>query len=168
MVPNEIQLFLSFSMKELEKDMAMLRNGMKEVGREVEFYRTQPPVNGDRYVNLHWKWCFLSILESSNLSYFLKPTGEQKSLKMPNPLAICTQFLQFSSLKYSMPSTITCPWFETALNYKPRILDPKIEEFPCLVHKLSVQTSISTNTNRSTYNINRSEKWGKKYTNHRL
>ena len=39
-------------MKELEKDMAMLRNGMKEVGREVEFYRTQPPVNGDRYVNL--------------------------------------------------------------------------------------------------------------------
>ena len=53
MVPNEIQFFLSFSMKELEKDMAMLRNGMKEVGREVEFYRTQPPVNGDRYVNLH-------------------------------------------------------------------------------------------------------------------
>ena len=50
---NEIHFFLSFSMKELEKDMAMLRNGMKEVGREVEFYRTQPPVNGDRYVNLH-------------------------------------------------------------------------------------------------------------------
>ena len=37
-------------MKELEKDMAMLRNGMKEVGREIEFYRTQPPVTGDRYV----------------------------------------------------------------------------------------------------------------------
>ena len=50
---NEIHFCLSFSMKELEKDMAMLRNGMKEVGREVEFYRTQPPVNGDRYVNLH-------------------------------------------------------------------------------------------------------------------
>ena len=63
-------------MKELEKDMAMLRNGMKEVGREVEFYRTQPPVNGDRYVNLHLKQCFLSILEFSNLSYFLKPTGK--------------------------------------------------------------------------------------------
>ena len=29
-------------------------------------------------------------------------------------------------------------WFETALDYKPQILDPKIEEFPCLVHKLSV------------------------------
>ena len=37
-----------FSMKELEKDMAMLRNGMKEVGREVEFFRTQTPLNGDR------------------------------------------------------------------------------------------------------------------------
>ena len=37
-------------MKELEKDMAMLRNGMKEVGREIEFYRTQTPVTGDRYV----------------------------------------------------------------------------------------------------------------------
>ena len=38
------------SMKELEKDMAMLRNGMKEVGREIEFYRTQTPVTGDRDV----------------------------------------------------------------------------------------------------------------------
>merc|ERR1712223_754122 len=38
------------NMKELEKDMAMLRNGMKEVGREIEFYRTQPPLNGDRYL----------------------------------------------------------------------------------------------------------------------
>ena len=37
------------SMKELEKDMAILRNGMKEVGRELEFFRTQPPTNGDRY-----------------------------------------------------------------------------------------------------------------------
>lgn len=38
------------NMKELEKDMAMLRNGMKEVGREVEFFRTQTPLNGDRYL----------------------------------------------------------------------------------------------------------------------
>ena len=28
--------------------------------------------------------------------------------------------------------------FETALNYNPWILDPEIEEFPCLVYKLSV------------------------------
>lgn len=45
---SEFQLSIYSSMKELEKDMAMLRNGMKEVGREVEFYRTQTPVNGDR------------------------------------------------------------------------------------------------------------------------
>lgn len=38
------------NMKELEKDMAILRNGMKEVGRELEFFRTQPPANGDRYL----------------------------------------------------------------------------------------------------------------------
>ena len=35
--------------------------------------------------------------------------------------------------KYRTHAIITCSWFETALNYKPRILDPKIEEFPCLV-----------------------------------
>lgn len=37
-------------MKELEKDMNMLRNGMKEVEREIEFFRTQPASNGDRYL----------------------------------------------------------------------------------------------------------------------
>ena len=43
-----------------------------------------------------------------------------------------------SVYKYSMGAIITHSWFETALNYKPRILDPKFEEFPCLVHKLFV------------------------------
>ena len=38
------------SMKELEKDMTLLRSGMKECGREVEFYRGQPVTNGDRYL----------------------------------------------------------------------------------------------------------------------
>ena len=33
---------------------------------------------------------------------------------------------------------ITGSWFETALNYKPQILGSKIEEFPYLVHELSV------------------------------
>ena len=38
-------------MKELEKDMSMLRNGLKEVEREVEFYRGQPVTfDGDRYL----------------------------------------------------------------------------------------------------------------------
>ena len=48
-LPHFWRLFsFCFSMKELEKDMAILRNGMKEVGRELEFFRTQPPTNGDR------------------------------------------------------------------------------------------------------------------------
>merc|ERR1719361_2722014 len=38
------------NMKELERDMGQLRNGMKEVGREIEFFRTQTPLNGDRYL----------------------------------------------------------------------------------------------------------------------
>ena len=39
-------------MKELEKDMGLLRNGMKEVEREIEFFRTQPAVQGDRYLQV--------------------------------------------------------------------------------------------------------------------
>ena len=39
---------------------------------------------------------------------------------------------------YHTRSIITRSWFETALVYYPRILDPKVEEFTCLVHKLSV------------------------------
>ena len=37
-------------MKELEKDMGQLRTGMKECGREVEFYRGQTLTSGDRYL----------------------------------------------------------------------------------------------------------------------
>ena len=33
-------------------------------------------------------------------------------------------------------ASITRSWFETALDYKPRILGPPIEEFPLLVHKM--------------------------------
>lgn len=40
------------SMKELEKDMNMLHNGMKEVERELEFFRTQPMSSGDRYLTV--------------------------------------------------------------------------------------------------------------------
>ena len=39
---------------------------------------------------------------------------------------------------YRASAIVTRSWFETALDYKSRILGPKIEEFPCLVHKLSV------------------------------
>ena len=34
-------------------------------------------------------------------------------------------------------NTVRAP-LQPALDYKPRILEPKIEEFPCLAHKLSV------------------------------
>ena len=33
---------------------------------------------------------------------------------------------------YRTRAIITRSWFEITLDYKPRILDPKIEEFPCL------------------------------------
>ena len=38
-------------------------------------------------------------------------------------------------ISYRTRAIITRSWSETALDYKPRILDPKIEELPCLVHK---------------------------------
>jgi len=38
------------NMKQLEKDMSLLRVGMKECEREMEFYRGQPVSNGDRYL----------------------------------------------------------------------------------------------------------------------
>ena len=39
---------------------------------------------------------------------------------------------------YHTRTIITHSLFETALDYKLQILGSKIEEFPCLVHKLSV------------------------------
>ena len=50
----------------------------------------------------------------------------------------------------------TRSWFETALDYKPWILDTNIEKLPFLVHEYIV------------CNTNRSEKWGEKYTNRGL
>ena len=37
-----------------------------------------------------------------------------------------------------MRAIITRSWFETSLDYTPRLLGPKLEEFTLLVHKLSV------------------------------
>ena len=46
---------------------------------------------------------------------------------------------QFSwNTTYRTRAIITRSRFETALDYKPRILGLKNEEFPFLVHKLSV------------------------------
>ncbi|XP_065343760.1 disheveled-associated activator of morphogenesis 1 [Cloeon dipterum] len=38
------------NMGELDKEMNYLRKGMKEVSQEIEFHRTQPVVNGDRFL----------------------------------------------------------------------------------------------------------------------
>ena len=49
--PISISMMVTlFSMKELEKDMTLLRSGMKECGREVEFYRGQTLTSGVRYL----------------------------------------------------------------------------------------------------------------------
>jgi dishevelled associated activator of morphogenesis len=37
-------------MGELEKDMGLLRNGLKEVEREIEFHRSQPVAVGDQFL----------------------------------------------------------------------------------------------------------------------
>ena len=39
---------------------------------------------------------------------------------------------------YSTHAIITHSWFETALDYKPRILGPNIKGFPFIVHKLPI------------------------------
>ena len=52
--------------------------------------------------------------------------------------------------RYLTGASITRFWFKTALNYKTQILDAKFEYLPCTARL---------------YNINRSEKLGKKYTN---
>ena len=76
----------------------------------------------------------------------------------------CTlvQFKEYLTrqLTYRTHAIITGSWFETALDYKPRILDPKIEEFPCLVHKLSVTLTAP--------NYKPQWKMGKKYTSRGL
>jgi dishevelled associated activator of morphogenesis len=37
-------------MGELEKDMAQLRKGMRDVSQEIEFHRNQPVTTGDRFL----------------------------------------------------------------------------------------------------------------------
>ena len=60
--------------------------------------------------------------KSHGMTNLFKDYGEQK----------------YRNITYRTGAIMTRSWFETDLDYKPRILDPKFEEFPCLVHKLSV------------------------------
>ena len=85
------------------------------------------------------------------------------SSKMFRPLSNCFEHLQsllqfvFKKVNffynYSMQAIITVSWYETALDYKQWILDPKIEKFPYLVLKLSATVTL--------WSINHSEKRGK-------
>ena len=45
---------------------------------------------------------------------------------------------------YNAWANIICSWFETVLDYELGILGAKIEEFPFLIHKLSVTLFCST------------------------
>ena len=54
------------------------------------------------------------------------------------PTFIVEIFWKLWFLKYRTRAIITRSWFETSLDYIPRLLGPKIEEFTFLVHKLSV------------------------------
>ena len=83
------------------------------------------------------------------------PGGFPDLLKVLN-----LQNIQLKSV-YRMRAIITRSWFETAFNYKPRILEQKIKEFPVLVYKLSV--ILTALQYKPLYNINRTEKWGNKY-----
>ena len=47
-------------------------------------------------------------------------------------------WLGWNTTHYRTRAIITHSWFETTLDYKPRILCPKIEEFPCLVHNTPI------------------------------
>ena len=75
-------------------------------------------------ISNHQKFSCMQVL-CLNISLFaLQPR------KTSNPYS--------ENITYRTSAIIIRSCFETALNYKPPILDLKIVEFPCLVHKLSV------------------------------
>ena len=59
-------------------------------------------------------------------------------IKKTNSVAIRKTLLALVNYTYRTRATISRSRFEAALVYKPRILSLKNEEFPFLVHKLSV------------------------------
>ena len=100
------------------------------------------------------KQCFFSLPEKVNL-------GLQQGVdNLTDPTKNCDKNFQILSqklwdvcflnqtkseiiwFKYCMCAIITRSWIGTALNYKPQIFCPKIEEFPNSVHKLSVTLTV--------------------------
>ena len=80
-------------MKELEKDMTHLRSGMKECGREVEFYRSQPVTNGDRYLPVMKEFMTMAsvrLAELEDLFVDMKArVSKRRCKKKPSPLTFC-------------------------------------------------------------------------------
>ena len=87
-------------------------------------------------VHTYWHIDFLRksvITAEAQRGGLLKKRIQEKMLSK-NTKAGNTHFLSI----YCTCTITTLSWFETALDYKLRILGPKIEDFPCLLHKLSV------------------------------
>ena len=42
----------NFSFTELDKELSTLRVGLKEIEKEVEFFQSQAPLHGDRFVSV--------------------------------------------------------------------------------------------------------------------
>ena len=51
--------------------------------------------------------------------------------KIIDPHSLLRNILKMNNSKYLLRVTLTRFWFETALKYKQRILDTKIEGSPC-------------------------------------
>ena len=70
---------------------------------------------------------FVAFSEYMNFIWMIPYTYQQ------NIWAMRGGYVSANVSNYRTRAKITRSWFETALDYKTLILDPKIEEFPCLV-----------------------------------
>ena len=72
------------------------------------------------------------------INFFGQHSFGHIELRKSNILSGSCHLDRASNVEYRTRATITRSWSVTALVYKPRILGLKNEEFPLLVHKLSV------------------------------
>lgn len=80
------------SMGELEKDMGLLRNGLKEVEREIEFHRSQPVAMGDRFLPVMKEFLSSATCCFSELEDLFQDMKTRVSLL----LFLCTYFINCS------------------------------------------------------------------------
>ena len=62
--------------------MNLLRNGMKEVEREIEFYRNQPVASGDRYLAVMKEFSTKAAVRISELEDLFIDMKARVRLKM--------------------------------------------------------------------------------------